>query len=290
MKTAYPQTQGTCQIRLYSNIPFDNTYKHHTIISDKFTYNGRVIYQKSTSNYRPCEQFLDREDFSKPYYPYYYPRYDLTGEFNFNFTNGLIGSVTLELTPEQTNANYLRLKCGTDYYYYFITGISQENADTYTLTLELDVLMTYQDEFLDGVKDVPIFTIRKHSHRFMGVGSKTPYCADLKTGDDAFAGVKPNIIVKKNNLKLNNYPALMEGLMWLYVCTEPVYGNVPMLGELDLTYGYKDKKFPVMIMAIPLLSDELNGYDTSGGLKYEYLENGVVSQYSRTCSYSKRHA
>lgn len=278
MKTAYPQTQGTCQIRLYSNIPFDNTYKHHTIISDKFTYNTAQIYQKPTSTYRPCEQFIDRQDFSKPYYPYYYPRYDLTGEFNFNFTNGLIGSVTLELTPEQTNANYMRLKCGNDYYYYFITGISQDNADTYTLTVELDVLMTYQDEFLDGVKDVPIFTIRKHSHRFMG--SLSPYCADLKTGDDAFAGVKPNIIVSKINLPYNNNLTSIKELKWLYICVDNqlktfVNNKEEIFPSYNHLYRFKENILPLSMVVIPLLPTSIGTHNLSGGVTYRYYDNGT---------------
>lgn len=274
MKTAYPQTQNTCSIRLYSNIPFDNTYKNHSLISNLFKYNGVSLYQKSTARYKPCEQFIDRQDYTQQYYPYVYPRYDMTGEFNFDFKNGLIGSVTLELTPEQTNANYMRLTCGNDVYYYFITAITQDNFNTYTLSLELDVLMTYQDEFLNGMQDKPVFTTRKHSHRYVGTGSTTPYCCDLKTGDDTFAGVKPNILVKKLNLTFNDYPAVIDGLMWLYVCVDPRGDDL----EFEkFVYNYNNKKFPLTMVAIPLLSEELNGYDTSGGIEYRYLDGQTYS-------------
>ena len=43
MKTAYPKVNTPVKIYLFSNIPFDNTYKNHCLISKKFTYNGNNI-------------------------------------------------------------------------------------------------------------------------------------------------------------------------------------------------------------------------------------------------------
>ena len=246
MKTAYPQVMGTCKITLYSNIPFDNTYKNHTIISKLFKYNNSDIYSGTPSDANDIKEgFINRKDYSKTGYPYYYPRYSLTGDFNFNFSNGLVGSVTLELTPEQTNANYMKLACGNDVYYYFITGITQNNFDTYTLSLELDVLMTYQDEFLEGMKDVPVFTTRKHSHRYTNNGLY-PHCADYKTGDDAFAGVKPSILSDIKDMAFNN-PDLedIRDVKWLYICIDD-----SDLGE-DYCFENNSCLYPLQMFCFP---------------------------------------
>ncbi|MBO7731809.1 MAG: hypothetical protein J6S67_04635 [Methanobrevibacter sp.] len=251
MKTAFPLNSTPVSIRLYSNIPFDNTYKHHSLISDLFKYNNIVIYQGSLSTGIAKERFIDR---IKSGTTYYYPRYNLTGEFNFDFSNGLIGSVVLELTPQQTNANYMRVKVGDatsgyEYYYYFITGINQINADTYRLSLELDVLMTYQDEFLDGMKDIPVFTTRKHCHRYTDDGVM-PCCPDLKTGDDTFAGVKPSIIENIYELEhsVSNIKSIKD-VKWLYICFDPV-------GVTGLTnFTCQGIQYPFSMMALPLNCD-----------------------------------
>lgn len=246
MKTAYPSLMGTCDIYLYANIPFDNSYAHHTLISKKFTYNSSAIYNASDSLYGiACERFLNRRD-PDDSDAYYYPRWKITGDFNFNFSNGLIASVVLELTPAQTNANYLKLVTGNDVYYYFVTAITQSNFDTYTLSLELDVLMTYQDEFLTGMQDVPVFTNRKMSHRFTNDGI-VPKCCDYKTGEDTFAGVTPTIVSKKTSLK---YPSgelkNIKDIKWLYICSDGVedYGML----------AYKNQKvcYPFSMLAMPV--------------------------------------
>lgn len=248
MKTAYPQIKGTCSIRLYSNIPFDNTYKNHSMISHLFTYNDTAM--GTLTEQQLIESFLDRKDYTKIQKPYYYPRYDLTGDFNFDFTNGLVASVTLELTSAQTNANYLRLTCGNDVYYYFITHITQNNADTYTLTLELDVLMTYQDEFLQGMKDIPVFTTRKHCHRFTDDGLM-PYGADLKTTEEMFAGVKPSFITRIQRLHFKNESLnRIEDVKWLYICvaTPTISGE----GASEVLYTCRNKTYPFSMLVLPI--------------------------------------
>lgn len=273
MKTAYPQTQTTCSIRLYSNIPFDNTYKHHALLSNLFTYNNIPLCDLENEG-SVIEQFLNRRDYSKDLYPYYYPRYDLTGEFNFNFTNGLLGSVVLELTAEQTNANYLRLTCGTDVYYYFITSITQVNADTYTLALELDVLMTYQDEFLSGMKDVPVFTARKHAHRYSNNGL-IYHCADYKNGESIFAGVKPNIVLTHKDLSHSNSEMnKLYGINWLYVCID---AKTSEEFSKPLLYEMKKHKFPIYMMAIPLNVNKLTYKKSDGTCELSYTRTEIES-------------
>lgn len=257
MKTAYPSTHTTCSIRLYSNIPFDNTYQHHTLISSLFTYYNAQVYS-TTSQLKACERFIDRKNWSATGKPYYYPRYDMTGEFNFNFQNGLVGNVTLELSSAETNANYMRLTCGSDVYYYFITSIQQVNADTYSLSLELDVLMTYGDEFLSGMKDVPVFTERKHCHRYTNDGLY-PHCADLKRGESVFAGVKPNIITSKTQLNLSNNDSI-NSIKWLYFCVDQQYAHTPSEPETEadrefwqiIRYSYSNSNFPLVMCCVPI--------------------------------------
>ena len=264
MKSAYPQTQNPVSIRLYANIPFDNTYEHHSLISEWFRYNGSKIYDKA--GVTACESFIDRKKYAlTPNPPFYYPRWDMTDTYNFDFQNGLVGSVTLELTPEQTNANYMRVTCGSDVYYYFITGIKQVNFETYTLTLELDVIMTYQDEFLEGVKDIPMMTDRKHCHRFNSAGY--PHCPDLKSGENIFAGIKPSVVKDKQQLhfKDTNMKKL-ENIIWMYVCCDVElavkigdWQDDDYVKELQgiLKYQYHGVKYPLMMICLPMNVDEL---------------------------------
>ena len=248
MKTAFPQTQNPVSIRLYANIPFDNTYEHHSLISDKFKYSGTNLYTGGSSLGSPCERFINRRRQTTGY-PYYYPRWDMTGEYNFDFKNGLMGSVTLELTPEQTNANYMRVTCGSDVYYYFITGISQDNFETYTLSLELDVIMTYQDEFLDGIENRPLFTERKHCHRYTNNGL-FPHCADFKSGDSAFAGVKPSVVKQVEDLHFYGDMEFIEEVKWLYVCVDPDYINET--NKDKMLYAFKGIKHPLAMICLPI--------------------------------------
>ena len=249
MKTAYPTIMGTCDIYLFANIPFDNSYAHHTLISKKFTYNSSAIYNASDETYGlACERFLNRRD-PNDSDVYYYPRWKLTGDFNFNFSNGLIASVVLELTPAQTNANYLKLVCGGDIYYYFITGISQVNFDTYNLSLELDVMMTYQDEFLDGMKNVPVFTERKHCHRFTDDGIM-PHSSDCLLNDSAFSGIKPSIIEEVIDLQhYSNDLDSIADVKWLYICSEGLAGTDETKSFL---YKANDINYPLCMLAIPV--------------------------------------
>lgn len=254
MKTAFPQTHGTISIRLYSNIPFDNTYKNHSLISDLMTYNNNDLWLNWSGAENDVESFINRKDYSKTGNPYYYPRYDLSGEYNFDFGNGLITSVVLELTPAQTNANYLRVKSlvsGTsyEYYYYFITGITQLNAESYRLNLELDVLMTYQNEFLEGMHNVPVFTARKHCHRYTNDGLM-PYCADYKTGEEMFSGVKPSLITQVHKLTYENSEMKkIKDVMWLYICVDT---NAVSDDLEHIAFTCRGKTYPLVMLAVPI--------------------------------------
>ena len=263
MKTAYPITSNPVTITIYANIPFDNTYKNHTIISDLFRYNSTRLYTGTTANTGvPKERFLNRKQALAPQGNYfYYPRWTFTDTFNFHYSNGLIGSVVLELTPAQTNANYMKVVSGTDTYYYFITAINQLNEDTYTLSLELDVLMTYQDEFLSSMQGTgssnrtPVFTIRKHCHSFDSTGL-VPYGVDLKTGDSLFAGIKPYIIkdIYDMGFKDENLRKIKD-FVWLYICTDAQEYTETSGGTTYnrcITYAYKNIEHPLAIACLPI--------------------------------------
>lgn len=255
MKTAFPQYQGTTNIRLYSNIPFDNTYQHHSMISKYFVDGDTAIYTDTTETKGlPKERFINRK---KNASNYYYPRFNLSGEFNFDYSNGLICSVVLELTPRQTNANYMRVEShnsdGNEYYYYFITGITQLNADTYRLSLELDVLMTYQDEFLEGIKNVPVMTNRKHCHRYTSDGLM-PFGGDLKTGEDTFAGVKPSVIEGEYELHYEIIDSGVEELLWLYLCCDTSrfdFEQFPAEASKS-TFTCNGVQYPFVMIALPI--------------------------------------
>lgn len=274
MKTAYPQYQGTTNIRLYSNIPFDNSYQHHSIISRYFVNgDGDEIYSDAgDTKGLPKERFINRKKLDQTYY---YPRYNITGEFNFDYSNGLVCSVVLELTPEQTNANYMRVEShnnnGREYYYYFITGITQVNADTYRLSLELDVLMTYQDEFLNGIGEYPVMTNRKHCHRFCSNGHM-PYSSDLKTGEDTFAGVKPSIIEGDYALSYK-YLDDFEDVLWLYICADTSqfdFSDYPDT-QAKITFTCNEVQYPFIILALPL----------NAGLIIKRTDDSVFATYTK---------
>ena len=258
MKTAYPNLRQPVQITIYANIPFDNSYQHHTLISRLFKDDGDSIYNAVDETYgKPCERFINRRNVAGT--DYYYPRYTMTGEYNFNYSNGLVSSVTLELTPAQTNCNYMKVVCGEDVYYYFITSITQQNYDTYTLNLELDVLMTYQDEFLSGIAHKPVFTIRKMCHRYTSDGLY-PHCADFKTGDSAFAGVKPSIIKERIDLDFTSNLNVIKDIMWLYMCVDDdfIWEGQSQPTDNDYTawqfyrYKYDGITHPLTMICMPL--------------------------------------
>ena len=290
MKTAYPQVMGTCSITLYSNVPFDNTYANHSLISKKFLYNNSTLFTGGATLI-PCEMFLDRKNPKLVGLPRYYPKYTLTGDFNFNFSNGIVASVTLELTPEQTNANYLKLVTGSDIYYYFITGINQVNFGTYNLSLELDVLMTYQDEFLEGMKDMPVFTQRKMCYRYTNNGLY-PHCADYKTGESTFAGVKPSIVKSKIAPTFKSKINKLEGVKWLTCCFDDIQ-EPQLLSQLgNVNYKFDGNDFPLMMVCMPIGVNSVtfkNGSDTftiTDTMMHTFVSNLVNNGKVHACKVS----
>ena len=254
MKTAYPNTTQPVSITLYCNVPFDNAYKHHSMISSYFKKQSGQT-QPSIFPNGEQESFLNRKYNNN----YVYQRWTLTDTFNFDFKNGLIANVTLELTNPQTNANYLKVVSGSQKWFYFITSIIQSNIDTYTLTLELDVLMTYGDEFLQGMKDIPVFTKRKHCRRYK---SGFVFSRDYKTGDSAFSNIKPNLIKNKYELVpeyredttgSDTPNQLLKDVLWAYVCTDIVDDNKSSPAQIGkYSYALNSTWNPFSVICFPI--------------------------------------
>lgn len=286
MKTAYPNTNQPVKITLYCNVPFDNSYKNHPMISSLFTYNGSNIFS-GTSNAR--ELFLNIKSKESGVPRPRMPRFILEGEYNFNYSNALLSSLTLELTTQQTNANYMKVVCGTDIYYYFITSITQNNFDTYTLSLELDVLMTYQDEFLEGIKDIPVMTKRKHSHRYTDDGLM-PCGADLKTGDSAFAGIKPSLIKQVHQFHYDDDEMKkLEGVMWLYVCCDDISVSEYEIDNEYLIYKNNDKAYPLSMMCVPVNVNSLTYANTNNSHSKTWTRNDIINGIKKLIGEGKVH-
>lgn len=251
MKTAYPNTTQPVSITLYSNIPFDNTYKNHSFISSYFKKQSGGSQPKIFPNGEQSN-FLNRKNSTGAYI---YKRWTFTDTFNFDFKNGLNATITLELLNEQTNANYLMVVCGTQKWFYFITSIMQSNIDTYTLQLELDVLMTYGDDFLEGVKDVPVFAKRKHCKRYSGL---LMFSHDYKNGESAYEGVKPNLLTHVYPLENeyreypygDDYSSIFSDVLWAYITTDLVDSSV--LGVDALQYRINECANPFSVLCIPI--------------------------------------
>ena len=223
-----PTTINPVTITLYRGIPFDNNYNEHTLLSNKFKF-ASIVTDTETNVGNSKEAFINMKDSNNVYI---YPRTTKTGTFNFAFGNGLVTSVVLELTGDEINSNYMKVVSGEDVYYYFITGITQKNEITYLLNLELDVFMTYSEEFLTNIKDKPVMVERKHCRRQIRykhtqqqqtqIWEKiNQVCYNQET---MFNHIKPQIVKRKQQLHFNNYVkdnndynSLMEELNWVYV-------------------------------------------------------------------------
>ena len=275
-KYAYPTTTNPVTITLYNNVPFDNTYKHHSFIYGNMGYNNGISPKGAYPHNVKQECFLDRKVLGGNFK---YRRWTLTDTFNFDFKNGLIGNVTLELTYEKTNANYMKVVSGNQTWFYFITSIVQNNIDTYTLSLECDVIMTYGNDFITGIDDKPVFTSRKQCHRYTMDGLN-PYCADFKTGDSAFAGVKPNIVktIEKLHSHDNDLNNNIDSVVWLYIC----FSAGKTQDELALSFLYKcqDKKYPLTMLAIPINVNSFTIKNSDNSIHKTWTKSDIESAIS----------
>lgn len=218
-----PTSINPVTITLYRGIPFDNKYEEHTLLSQQFkfsAYHGSSVIDIGANK----EAFINMQRNGS----YIYPRSVKSGTYNFAFGNGLVTSVVMELTGNEINSNYMKVVSDGDSYYYFITGITQKNEVTYLLNLELDVVMTYSEEFLTNIKDKPVMVERKHCRRVQRTRVLTttttkinPVCFNQES---TFSRVKSNIVKEFTPLEFkdfingnDNFNDIMKELNWVYV-------------------------------------------------------------------------
>lgn len=241
-------------ITLYQGVPFDNNYEEHSLFSNKFTFKA-YLNSTEVSVGRNKEAFLDINDGE-----YYFPRTTKTGTYNFAFGNGIVTSVIMELTGNEINSNYMKVVSGTDTYYYFITGITQKNETTYLLNLELDVVMTYTDEFLDAIEDKPVMIERKHCRRIQRTKFKitSPVVTNINpvcfNQESTFSSLKSNIIKEMTPLEFKdfitgvvNYNELMSELNWIYI----IIGKGEETQPYYTTYEENGIYYPYCVLCLP---------------------------------------
>lgn len=249
-----PTSTNPVTITLYRNYPFDNTYSDTCLLSRKFTYNGSVIGADSNS-------FLDLKNSNNEFI---FPRTSKTGTYNFAFGNGLVTSLILELNDDEINSNYLKVECSVSHevYYYFITQILQKNETTYLINLELDVFMTYGDDFLEVLKDIPVMTERKHCIRATNAGY--PKCSDLVKQDSLFAGVKSNIFEYTKKLEFgveDQQHNFLRKYNWCYVIRK-----IESDATKNWAYSENGILHPYIVICFPMVTMKfyrlVNGVDT----------------------------
>ena len=258
-----PTTINPVSITLYRGIPFDNNYSEHTLLSTQFKFHGLTGGSDSPENIgQDKENFINMKNTDNEYI---YPRVTKTNTYNFAFGNGLVTSVVMELTGDEINSNYMKVVSGNDIYYYFITGIVQKNEVTYLLNLELDVFMTYGEEFLTNIKDKPVMVERKHCRRLIKRKSLPPLINEKLINmscfkqESTFSYIKSNIIKSSQNLHYKDYVdsnnvsynAVMEKLHWVYI----ILGRQSE-AELD-GYAYTENgvSYPYQIRCFPLVDE-----------------------------------
>lgn len=275
MAKIFPSGVEPVTITLYKNVPFDNTYKHHSFISKYMKYNGGFLNENAKQeNFLNMRRRLAVTDIS-----YYFQHYIKSGAFNFEYGNGLVTSVVMELESEETTCNYMKVENAYEdtNLFYFITGITQINAVTYRLSLELDVIMTFGDEFIEGLKDKPLFTKNKHCTRVNSSGVFG--CKDFANIEPEFANIKASIGESKQNLSFDLTGAsttdktVLKGLTWLYVVVAKQFDYqdedvTDVLVDYRLNYKHKDDTYPFTVICFPLVKQ----------CKYNFMSGETIAR------------
>lgn len=259
----FPKGHNPVKIILYKNIPFDNTYEHHYFRDfDYVDKNGEEHMSL------PMLAFLQLQETSNDF-TLHFESIQLTGDYNFDYGNGLICSIVLEVPTEFTSANYMRVQTtvgAIENRYYFIKETmltcSSSNSSTVKLTLELDVIATYGKEMWENLKNKPIFTERKHCTRYIESGGRYQINGnELLINEPDLVGAKPSIVEKVVRPKLscysyNNIPAHtienLHQITWLYVSLSKLTGRSDIM---DRTTQINNVSTPVYILAVPLVRE-----------------------------------
>lgn len=271
-----PTTINPVTITLYRGIPFDNNYNEHTLFSKKFRYTFPPIVTPPVVVGRAKEEMLNVKDNNQNYV---YPRTTKSGTFNFSFGNGLVTSVVMELTDNEINSNYMKVVSGNDVYYYFITGLIQKNELTYLLNLELDVFMTFGDEFLDSINQKPVMVDRKHCRRILRTPSTTKINPVCFNQESTFNELKSNVVKEMNPLEFkdfvngnNDFNDLMGELSWIYLIIGKNTAN------LTGTFQYRENgvNYPYSVNVVPSVTTRIKW--TSGGTD-KYVDVYNIDDY-----------
>lgn len=249
-------------ITLFKDIPFDNQYKHHPLMA------GDNGMHKQTNQYGvpvPISMWFETSFLmmkASNDVDYYFEQTELPpfAGYNFNRSNGLVTSITLEVPVPFTTANYMKVKSktsGTQPEYYFITSLIinsvSENTAVCTLTLECDVIATY------GIKvhlDTPVSTKRKHCQRVVQTSSPftyADYCADVLIPEDIKVE-KPKDIKGLVDLTPSDSG---DCVSWLYVAVTPykeaISEEAKPIFKWATTIG-GSLSLPYCLFAIPLVN------------------------------------
>lgn len=254
-----PSAIEPVSLYLFKNSKFTNNYDDH-IFRPTFKKNGVSLYSMDYS------ELLGE-----------YETLALTGTFNFNYNNGLVSSVILEIPTTWVSSNYMYVRNAdaTSKYFYFITNFSILNHSdingkcTVKFDLELDVIETYKNEILGSLKNYPIEVERKHCQRFALKDANNvaiPYCSDLVLNEKEISRVNPNIIKKLSKPSLNvegNYSTadittdsnlILSNIKWLYLGTDFVEILTEDLGTVDIhTTEIGGVTMPLFNACVPLV-------------------------------------
>lgn len=218
----FPKSNIPSTITLYKGIPFDNNYEEHIFKEFSFV-STNDIYDAKT-----MDDFLDIKLTPNDNY-FKFDRYTLVGAYNFNYTNGLVCELIVEVPYQYTSCNYIKVVTGNEKRYYFITDtILQSSINdfcTIKLSLELDVIATWGGELMQSLTDKPLFVERKHCNRFKG---SLISCQDLSTSEEAFYNCKPSVIesvYKTQPIIWGNVDSIarekLNKILWCYITVAP---------------------------------------------------------------------
>lgn len=270
---SFPKGEVPVNITLYVSCPFNNSYSDHL-----FRPNGFV---KGLSRYNniSMETFLNVVGDNQQYV---FPRYTLTDNFNFDYGNGLITSIVLEVPSDYSSSNYMIVKYndGTNrVLYFFITSVTELCANgnncTCKFELELDVIASYQNEIIDSLQDMPLNVERKHCQRYALDGSSFS-CKDLILAEPSMH-CEPNIIDRTERLTISNQP----NTYWLYLTIAGDGNNME-------TTIINDIEYPVGTIALPITRTFEVRLTGTGATNIQLSPNNIKRYYDNVNNVSAK--
>lgn len=254
-----PSALEPVTINIYNGTPFTNSYKHH-YYRPQYTKNNVNVTR--VSYLQVLNQLFTTSS----------TKHTMTGTYNFNYNNGLVTSVILEVPYNFDGANYMVVSTTSKDLYYFITNVIILNHTgtagviTCKYELELDVIATFEVEFSTGIKSQPIQIERKHCQRFgIGTNYATPYCSDIILNEPELPNVNPNVIAKIIKPTLNvegitdtiteNSESELSNTLWYYILGDSKH---PYIRGNDVNYVVnKHISVPLFVGVLPATSDQL---------------------------------